>query len=51
MAKILFIVLKEELKVLDFVLWLNYYFVSLDCFCFCIFSFLIEFVLWNSGKA
>ena len=31
--KILSIALEEELKVLDFVLWLNYYyFVLLDCF-------------------
>ena len=46
--------LEEELKVSDFVLWLNYYyFVLLDCFPLFLhfLNFLIKFVLWNSGTA
>ena len=35
--RILPIVLEEELKVLDFILWLKYYFVLLGCFpLFCV---------------
>lgn len=50
--QILPIVLDEELKVLDFILWLKYYFVLLGCFpCSCTFSSLIKFAIWNSGKA
>ena len=44
------IALKEELKVLDLVFWLNYYsFVSLDCFLVFLhfLSSLIKFSLWN----
>ena len=54
MARILSIALEEELKVLDFVLWLNYYyFVLLDCFPLFLhfLTSLIKFALWNSGKA
>ena len=48
------IALEEELKVLDFVKWLNYYyFVLLDCFSFFLHFLisLIRFTLWNSGRA
>ena len=41
---------EEEQKILDFVLWLNYYFVLLDCFPLLL-HFLtsqIKFVIWNS---
>ena len=46
--------LEEELKVLDFVLWLNCYdFALLDCFPLFLkfITSLIKFALWNSGKA
>ena len=52
--RILSIDLKEELKVLDFVLQLNnYYFVLLDCIPLFLYflTSLIKFALWNSGKA
>lgn len=47
-------ILDKELKVLDFVLWLNYHdFILLDCLplflCFLISS--IKFALWNLGEA
>ena len=48
------IALEEELKGLDFVLWLNYYyFVLLDFFPLFLhfLTSLIKFILWNSGKA
>ena len=48
------IVLEEELKVLDFVLWLKYYyFVLLDCFPLFLHFLvsLIKFSPWNSEKA
>ena len=54
MTRILSIALEEELKVPDFVLWLNYYyFVLFDCFSLFLsfLTFLIKFVLWNSGDA
>ena len=46
--------LEKELKVLDFVLWLNYYyFVLLDCFPLFLhfLTSLIKFALCNSWKA
>ena len=46
--------LEEERKVLNFVLWLNYYyFVLLGCFPLFLhfLTFLIKFALWNSEKA
>ena len=46
--------LEEETRVLDFVLWLNYYyFVLFDCFpLFLHFLIsLIKFAVWNSVKA
>ena len=46
--------LEEELKVLDFVLWLNYYcFVLLDCFLLILhfLTSLVKFAFWNLGKA
>ena len=51
--RILSIALEEELKVLDSVLWLNYYFVLLHCFPLFLhlLSSLIKFAFWNSGKA
>ena len=45
--------LEEELKVLDFILWLNYYYlVLLDYFPLFLhfLTFLIKFVPWNLGK-
>ena len=52
--RILSTVLEEEMKALEFVLWLNYYyFVLLDCF-YLFMHFLISlirYVLWNLGKA
>ena len=42
------------MKVLDFVLWLNYYYcVLLDCFPLLLhfLTSLIKFALWNLGKA
>ena len=52
--RILSIALEEELKVLDFVLWLNYYyFVLLDWFSLFLhcFTSLIKFALGTGGKA
>ena len=51
--RILSIALEEELSVLDFVLWLNYYyFVLFDCFPFFLhfLTSLVKFAIWNSGK-
>ena len=45
---------EEELRVLNFVLWLNYYyFVLLECFPLFLpfLTFLIKFALCNSGKS
>ena len=45
---------EEELRVLNIVLWLNYYyFVLLECFPLFLpfLTFLIKFALCNSGKA
>ena len=44
---ILWVVLEEELNVLDFVEWLNYCFVLLDCFPFFLhlLTFRIKFIL------
>ena len=42
---ILFTALEEELKVLDTVLWLNYYFVLLDCFPFFLYFLTSQFKL------
>ena len=44
---------EEELRVLNFVLWLNYYFVLLECFPLFLpfLTFQIKCVLCNSGKS
>ena len=51
--RVLSIALEEELKVLDFVSWLNYYyFVPLDCFLLFLYLFktpLIKFFLLELG--
>lgn len=50
---ILSVALEEELKALDFVLWLNYYFVLLDWFPLFLhfLTALIKSALWNLEKA
>ena len=52
--RILPIALEEEVKVFDFIEWLNYYyFILLDYIPLFLhfLTSLVKFILWNSGKA